>query len=215
MELRWNNLFLLSWAGLILYSILLPPGSPGDSLDLLKEMISNPTGVEPMVMTVFNLMGVWPMAFAAVLLFEGRGSGLRSWPFVIGSFFAGAFSLLPYLGLRSPHPEFSGEKGFLLKILDSRTYGIILKITGISLLAYGLGAGDPSEYLEMFRTNMLVHVMTLDLLALTMVFPYVMYDDMRRRGWYSRKRFLLFSLVPLIGPLTYLWTRPRLRDTSL
>ncbi|MBN1539326.1 MAG: DUF2834 domain-containing protein [Candidatus Thermoplasmatota archaeon] len=208
MELRWNRLFLVLWAALILYSLVFAPGSTDDTLQLLKDLLLDPFGVEPMVLALFNLMGVLPMAYSAILLFEGREKGLRSWPFVLGSFFAGAFSILLYLGLRRPQRTFRGKKGPLLRILDSRAYGVILKLAGVSLIAYGLGAGDPSNFLELFNNNMLVHVMTLDFLILTMALAYAIHDDMIRRGWTGRWRYLAFGMVPLIGPLTYIWARP-------
>ncbi|MGA1872083.1 MAG: DUF2834 domain-containing protein [Thermoplasmatota archaeon] len=214
MKFRWNMIFLLLWMLLLLYSFILAPGSIEDSFTLLMEMMTDPGSVEPLVFSIFNLLGVWPMVYAAVILFEGRGKGLRSWPFVIGSFFTGAFSLLPYLGLRRPQIDFKGKKSFLLRVLDSRAYGIVLKLVGISLLAYGIGAGNWSTYMELFRTNMLVHVMTVDLMVVTLAFPCVMRDDMRRRGWHGIGRFLLFALLPLIGPLTYLWMRPHQEDAG-
>ncbi|MGA1820840.1 MAG: DUF2834 domain-containing protein [Thermoplasmatota archaeon] len=209
MDIRWNRLLLLLWAGLLFYSLLFAPGSPDDTLQLIKDIMLDPGSVNPIVIAIFNLMGVLPLAYSAVLLFEGRKTGLRSWPFVLGSFFAGAFSLLLYMGFRSPQTAFRGTKGTLLKIMDSRVYGIVLKLVAISLVAYALGAGDWKEYSELFWNNTLVHVMTLDFLVLSAVFPYAMWDDMKRRDWFEFRRFLSFALVPLMGPLTYLWFRPK------
>ncbi|CDN12984.1 hypothetical protein RintRC_4723 [Richelia intracellularis] len=39
----------------------------------------------------------------------------------------GAFALLPYLPLSEPNPDFQGGKNILIKILDSRLTGIILR----------------------------------------------------------------------------------------
>ncbi|MBN1390826.1 MAG: DUF2834 domain-containing protein [Candidatus Thermoplasmatota archaeon] len=211
MEFRWNRLFLVLWAILLLYTLFLAPGSINGSVELLKDMFMDPGSVEPMVFAMFNLMGVLPAAYSAVLLFEGR-TGLRSWPFVAGSFFAGAFSLLLYLGLRKPQRAFKGKKGPLLRILDSRTYGIVLKLVGVSLIAYGLGAGNLSDFWELFRTNMLVNVMTLDFLILAAVFPHVIRDDMHRRGIGSSRAFWIYALIPVLGPFSYLWTRPQLEN---
>ncbi|MFO8050934.1 MAG: DUF2834 domain-containing protein [Thermoplasmatota archaeon] len=206
---RWNRLFLIVWAALLLYSILFAPGDLQGSMELAGDVITDPFGMEPLLFMVFNIMGIWPMVYAGVLLFEDNKGKLPSWPFVIASFFSGAFSLLLYAGLRRPMRDRTRDSGILLRILDSRIYALFLKIAAVLLLAYGIGMGDPSEYLDLFSSSSLVHIMTLDLLALTILSPFFMRDDMRRRGWGGRKIFWVYALVPLLGPISYLLTRPR------
>lgn len=210
MKLRRNSVLIVLWALLIVYAFLFAPGSMSGSVDLLDEIITDPMGVEPLVFSLFNLMGIWPLLYAMVLLFEGRDGKLKSWPFVLGSFAAGAFSLMIYLGLRKEEREFRGETNAFLKLLDSSLLGLTVKLVAMALLAYGLGAGDLGAYWKLLTTNMFVHVMTLDFIVLTMLFPYVMKDDMHRRGIGNSRAFWLYALLPILGPLSYLWTRPPL-----
>jgi hypothetical protein len=213
--MRWKRLFLLSWLLLFLYSILLSPDLDPDSFDQVISMITGDVSeVEPLVFMLFNLMGVLPFAFASILLFERNGNRVPSWPFVLGSFLAGAFSILPYMGVRDPELSDRPECGMLLRLLDSRYFGLVLKIVTIGLIAYGIGAGDWGGFFEQFRSSMFIHVMTLDFIALSVLFPFAMRDDMKRRGWESKGIFLTFALVPVLGPLTYLVTRPRLCEVK-
>lgn len=56
--------------------------------------------MNPIFYSLFNLMGVYPAIYAALLVPGGRSAnGVPAYPFVIGSFFLGAFALLPYMAL--------------------------------------------------------------------------------------------------------------------
>jgi len=207
--MKWRWMFPVIWVLLILYSILLSPGYDPDTIEQVMNMMTgNINEVEPLVFMLFNLMGVMPMIFASILLFERNR--VPSWPFVLGSFFAGAFSLLPYMGVRDPDPEERSGCTLIQKVLDSRYYAIALKVFAMGLIAYGIGAGDPGEFIDQFSSSMFIHVMTLDFLALNLLIPFVIKDDMKRRGWDRKGSFWVFALVPVLGPLAYLVSRPGL-----
>ena len=162
---------------------------------------------------MFNLLGVWPMMFAAVLLADAAGRRLPAWPFVIGSFFSGAFAVLPYLALRDDHGDFPGERRAFVRFFDARATGVLLALSTLALVAYGL-TGSPAVYAEWFEADALVHIMTIDFCLLCLIFPTVLGDDMARRGLQSRTLFWAVSLVPLLGPASYLALRPRLTETG-
>ena len=123
---RRVTLFLL-WLGFILYAFLLAPPDQPDTLDLITKLSTGQwTGINPLVVSLFNLMGIYPLIYSAVLLIDGRGQKIPAWPFVLGSFAVGAFAILPYLALRQANPVFSGEKSGLIKLLDSRWFGLSL-----------------------------------------------------------------------------------------
>ena len=69
--------------------------------------------------------------------------------------------------------------------------------------------GDPADYVFWFRHSNFVHVMTVDLLVLTLLFPALLRDDMARRGVSDEDGLGRFALaVPLLGPAWYLLRRP-------
>ena len=64
-------------------------------------------------------------------------------------------------------------------------------------------------YVIWFRRSNFIHVMTMDLLVLTLLFPTLLREDMARRGvseesWVGR----IALAVPLLGPAWYLVRRP-------
>ena len=152
-------------------------------------------------------MGIWPFIYSAVVFFDGRGQKIPAWPFAIGSFALGAFMLLPYLALRSANQKFVGEKNVFLKILDSRIFGLLLTIGAVVLLASGL-QGDWGDFGQQWQNSRFIHVMSLDFVMLSLLFPTLLGDDMTRRGWQNNQLFWLFTIIPLFGPLIYLCVRP-------
>lgn len=203
--------FGLLWLGFVLYAFLLAPPNQPDTFSLIKALSTGQwQGINPLVVALFNLMGVWPMLYACLLLIDGRGQRLPAWPFVIFSFGVGAFVVLPYLALRQPYPTFEGQKTGLLKWVDSRWVGLLILVGVIALLAYGLIAGDWNDFVNQWRTDRFIHVMCLDFCLLCLLFPSLLKDDMTRRGLTDHRLFWVVSLLPLLGPAVYVALRPPL-----
>jgi len=204
-------LFALLWVGFVTYAFGFAPPSQPDTPELIQNLIAgNWKEINPIVVALFNLMGIWPIAYSSLLFFDGRGQKIGAWPFAIASFGVGAFAILPYLVLRQPQPEFNGEKSKLLQVLDSRILGVILLLGAIALLVFGITQGNWQDFIYQWQTRRFIHVMSLDFCLLALLFPALLGDDMARRGLDSSIAFWAVSLVPLFGPLAYLCTRPPL-----
>ncbi len=204
--------FGLLWLGFVAYAFLLaPPDQPEQTLDLILRLSSGQwAGINPAVVALFNLMGVWPAIYAGLLLIDGRMQKIPAWPFVLGSFLVGAFALLPYLALRQPNRDFQGPKTGWLKLQDSRWLGLLLCLVSLGLLVYGLSQGDWSDFAQQWQTRRFIQVMSLDFCLLSLLFPALLGDDMARRGLDNRLIFWAVALIPLLGPALYLALRPRL-----
>jgi hypothetical protein len=146
-----------------------------------------------------------------VLYADGRGQKVRAFPFAVGSFAVGAFALLPYLALRRPNPTFVGEPSWLIRAMDSVWTGRVLLLGAIALLLYGFIQGDWADFVQQWQTSKFIHVMSLDFVALSVLFPVLLRDDLARRGMGDRW-FWAIALVPLLGPLIYLSTRAPLTN---
>ncbi|MFB2833707.1 DUF2834 domain-containing protein [Floridanema evergladense] len=207
--------FWLIWLGFIGYaSFLAPPQQPG-TFELIKNLsIGQFAGINPLIIAVFYIMGVWPMIYSCLLFFDGRGQKVKAWPFATASLGVGAFSLLPYLALREPNPEFTGSKDNFLKVLDSRWTAILLSLITVGLIAFGLIAGDWQNYIQQWQTSRFIHVMSLDFCLLCLLFPALLGDDMARRGMSNLAIFWAVSFLPLFGPLAYLCLRPTLLENQ-
>ncbi|NJN85730.1 MAG: DUF2834 domain-containing protein [Leptolyngbyaceae cyanobacterium SL_7_1] len=201
--------FWLLWIGFIAYASLLAPPNDPDTIDLITELSTGRwDGINPLVIALFNIMGVFPMIYSSVLLLDGRGQKTPAWIFVVGSFAVGAFAILPYLALRRPNPTFVGEKNWLLKWLDSRWNGIALTLGSIGLLVYGLTAGNWADFVQQWQSSRFIHVMSLDFCLLCLLFPTLLPNDRQRRGLHQRDLLWVISCVPLVGAALYLALRP-------
>lgn len=206
-----RSAFGLVWIGLLLYAFLLaPPPSPETWHLLLRLSTGQWAALDPWVVTLFNLMGVWPLIYCCLLFADGCGQRLPAWPFATLSFLVGAFGLLPYLALRGPNPRWEGRMDRTLALFDSRWMGLGLSALTLLLFAYGLRQGDGGAFLHQWRSDRFIHVMGLDFCLLCLLFPCLLGDDMARRGLQQPTLFWAISLVPLLGPLVYLSTRPPL-----
>ncbi|QMS89356.1 DUF2834 domain-containing protein [Nostoc edaphicum CCNP1411] len=208
--------FSLLWLGFTIYAFFLaPPEQPG-TFELIKNLSTMQwEGVNPLVIALFNLMGIWPLIYSAVVLIDGRGQKIPAWLFAIASFAVGAFALLPYLAIREPNNQFIGKKNTLLKLLDSRMTGVVLTVATAILVTYGLRDGDWGNFVQQWQTNRFINVMSLDFCLLCILFPTLLRDDMARRGWKNPQFFWLIALIPLFGPLIYLSVRPPLEEVVI
>ncbi|MEA5467458.1 DUF2834 domain-containing protein [Spirulina sp. 06S082] len=203
--------FGLLWLGFIAYAFLFAPPDRPDTLDLIINLSTgNWQGINPIIVALFNIMGILPIAYTALILADGRGQKIRAYPFAIASFGLGAFALLPYFALRQTNPDFKGKKDFILKIFDSRWLGISLTLSASVLIAYAIVSGDWGDFIQQWQTSRFIHVMSLDFCLLSLLFPAILGDDMKKRGGKNSLIFWLISFVPLLGTLLYLSFRPPL-----
>jgi hypothetical protein len=205
-------LFWLVWLGFVIYAFVFAPPDRPDTALLIQNLIRGETaGINPTIVALFNLMGVYPLIYACILCSDGHGQKVPAWLFVLLSMGVGAFALLPYFALRQPNPKFVGQKNWFIKLTDSRITGLIIAVATIVLLIYGYKYGDWIDFLDQWESNRFIHVMTLDFIMLTLLFPWILGDDMARRGL-DRNSFLYFLIatIPLIGPVAYLTCRPNL-----
>ncbi|MBF2017100.1 MAG: DUF2834 domain-containing protein [Rivularia sp. T60_A2020_040] len=208
-------IFGLLWVGFAIYAFVFAPPEQPDTFELIKNLSTGQwEGINPIIISLFNLMGVFPLIYSCMVFIDGQGQKIPAWLFATFSFGVGAFALLPYLTLRSPNPNFVGKKNAFIKLLDSRITGIVLSIAAIILVFYGLQAGNWSDFFQQWQTNRFIHVMSLDFCLLCLLFPALLGDDMAKRGMKNSALFWLVTLVPLFGPLVYLSVRKPLPDNT-
>ena len=203
--------FGLLWVSFAVYAFFLAPPNQPDTFELIKNLSTGKwDGINPLVIALFNIMGIWPMIYSGLIFSDGREQKIPAWPFAVGSFGVGAFALLPYLALREANPKFTGSKDIVLKILDSRWLGVALTIGTLVLLSFGLLKGDWADFIQQWQNSRFIHVMSLDFCLLCLLFPTLLGDDMARRGLKNSSVFWAVALVPLVGSLLYLCLRPQL-----
>ena len=207
--------FIVLWLSFATYAFFLaPPEQPG-TFELIKNLSTGVwDGVNPLVIALFNIMGILPMIYSCLLFIDGRGQKIFAAPFALASFGVGAFALLPYLFLRQPSPDFLGKKNWFIKVLDSRITGVLLLISTVGLFGYGLVNGDWANFVEQWQTNRFINVMSLDFCLLCLLPSVLIGDDMARRNMDNSALFWITALLPLFGSLIYLSVRSPLPETS-
>ncbi|MDB9496517.1 hypothetical protein PN441_03355 [Spirulina major CS-329] len=214
--LRFRFGFGLLWVAFLGYAIAIAPPDQPETLDLIVNLSTGAwDGINPLILALFNLMGIWPFIYLMFLYSDGRGQRLPAALFAVGGFVGGAFAILPYLALRRPNPSFSGPVGWWLRLHDSRWLGVGLLAGSVALVVWGITAGDWGDFVTQWQTSRFIHVMSLDFLMLSGLITALLGDDMARRGLENRAVFWAVALVPLFGPLLYVCWRPALQDQPM
>ncbi|MBD2059098.1 DUF2834 domain-containing protein [Oculatella sp. FACHB-28] len=204
------------WISFVAYTVWLAPLDRSYTWDVGYRLITFRWGeINAYLLSIFWLMGVWPLIYASLMLVDGRMQPFRVWPYFIGSNFTGVICLLPYLLLRQRNQTFNGTMDKWLAWLERRSTGVMLLFTAIALIAYALIVGDWADFVQQFQTRHFVHLISLDFCLMCLVFPITSLfdDDMARRGISNRAVFWAVALVPLFGPLFYLCWRSPLQKT--
>ena len=205
------------WLGFIIYVLLLaPPLHLQETLTLLKNLLTLQwADINPIILSLFALVGIWLQIYSCLLFVDGRMQKLSFWPFALASVGSGVIGLMPYLALREENQQFSGQKDAFLKLLDSRSTGIVLALFTLGLLGFGLVAGDWSDFIQQFQGDHFINGMSLAFCLFCLLFPSVLSDDMARRGFNNPQVYWAVALVPLLGPLAYLCLRQPLPDQGV
>jgi hypothetical protein len=199
------------WLGFITYAFFLAPPDSPETWTMIQNLSTGKfDGINPLIIALFNIMGVLPLLYSCLLYIDGRVQKVAAYPFAIASLAVGAFAVLPYLALREPNGSFVGQKNWWLKIMDSRWTGGFVAIATLALLFYGLTQGNWANFVQQWQTSRFIHVMSLDFCLLCLLFPVLLGDDMTRRGLKDRRIFWAVALVPLLGAIAYVTLRPPL-----
>lgn len=206
----------LVWTAFVAYTLFLAPLEQPGTLTLVEKLVTLQwTGINPYVITLFSLMGIWPLVYACLIFIDSRMQDIPAWPSFLAANGSGVIGMMPYLILRKPSQEFSGQKDIWLKLLDSRTFGVLLSLSTVALVAYAIMAGDWGDFVYQWRTSRFIYLMSLDFCLLYLVFPSLLGDDMARRELRDARVFWAVALFPLVGALAYLCLRPPIPESSM
>ncbi|TKY47862.1 hypothetical protein E2542_SST29923 [Spatholobus suberectus] len=220
-------LFLL-WAALVYYVFFLTPNqTPSRDLYFLKKLLNlkgdDGFRMNEVLVSLWYIMGLWPLVYSMLLLPTGRSSknNIPVWPFLILSCFGGAYALLPYFVLwKPPAPpvEETQLKSWPLNFLESKVTAVISLAAGVAIITYAGLAGQDlwKEFYQYFRESKFIHIMSIDFIIFSAFAPFWVYNDMTARKWFDKGSWLLpISLIPFLGPGLYLLLRPSLSTVAI
>lgn len=198
-----TKLVWAGWGALLGYALVVAP-SAADDTQLLETLLS-PDALESqrVFASLFNLMGVYPAIYAALLLPRAPKGKPKAWPFVVASFAFGAFALLPYFAFTlDADTETQGDTG----VLESKLFAASLVAASAGLVGFAATAGPDAwgSYTELFRTSTLANVTTVDFVTLSAWAPFWCMRDAEARG--APKPSAL-TAIPAVGPAVYLLKR--------
>ncbi|KAL7218424.1 hypothetical protein ACSBR2_011652 [Camellia fascicularis] len=226
----WTTSFLLFllWGVLMYYIFNLTPNqTPSRDMYFLEKLLNlkgdDGFRMNEVLVSLWYIMGLWPLAYSMLLLPTGRSSKSKIlvWPFLILSCFGGAYALLPYFVLWRPPPPPIEETEFgkwPLNFLESKLTAGISLAAGLGIIIYaGLANGDVwKEFYQYFRESKFIHVTCIDFTLLSAFAPFWVYNDMTTRKWYEKGSWLLaLSVIPFLGPSLYLLLRPSLASVPV
>ncbi|PON87981.1 Cardiolipin synthase N-terminal [Trema orientale] len=221
----WTTSILLSvlWGALLYYVFNLAPNqTPTRDMYFLKKLLNlkgdDGFRMNDVLVSLWYIMGLWPLVYSKLLIPTGRSSksNVVVWPFVVLSFFGGAYALLPYFVLWKPPPppvEETELSRWPLNFLESKLTAGVSLAAGLGIITYaGLANGDDwKEFFQYFRESRFIHATCLDFTLLSAFAPFWVYNDMTARKWFDKGSWLLpLSLVPFLGPALYIILRPPL-----
>ncbi|XP_075643654.1 uncharacterized protein LOC142614900 [Castanea sativa] len=222
---NWSTsiLLLVLWGALMYYVFNLTPNqTPSRDMYFLQKLLNlkgdDGFRMNEVLVSLWYIMGLWPLVYSMLLLPTGRSSKSKIpvWPFLILSCFGGAYALLPYFGLWKPPPppvEETEIRRWPLNFLESKLTAGISLAAGLGIIVYaGLANWDDwKEFAQYFRESKFIHLTSLDFTLLSAFAPFWVYNDMTARKWFDKGSWLLpLSVVPFLGPALYLVLRPSL-----
>ncbi|XP_030966728.1 uncharacterized protein LOC115987341 [Quercus lobata] len=222
---NWSTsiLLLVLWGALMYYVFNLTPNqTPSRDMYFLQKLLNlkgdDGFRMNEVLVSLWYIMGLWPLVYSMLLLPTGRSSKSKIpvWPFLILSCFGGAYALLPYFVLWKPPPppvEETEVRRWPLNFLESKLTAGISLAAGLGIIVYaGLANWDDwKEFAQYFRESKFIHITSLDFTLLSAFAPFWVYNDMTARKWFDKGSWLLpLSAVPFLGPALYLVLRPSL-----
>jgi hypothetical protein len=197
-----SSVFLVAWLALIAWATLGAPTADGlDGERVARWLLLDG---DPLPVAMFNLLGVWPLIYAAVLL-RDPPQRVPAWPFVLASLGVGAFALLPYLALRRWGAPARPRPGWLRAAVTGRPFAALLAVAATGLVAWGLARGEPAALADLATRSPLTWTMTADLVVLTVTFWAVLADDARRHD--GPRWAALIGVIPILGAPVWLLAR--------
>jgi len=191
-------IFLITWLLLIGYALFLAPG--GETDPIMSSVFSGDIGaIDPLVLAVFNSLGLFPMMFLTILLLNDRQKW-PAWPFALLSFGIGAFALLPYFALGNRKTDRRlRTPAWLVRFLSSRFWLIVFMLFWVGNALTLLQGFSLTAYQDAFFASSLVSVMTVDWFVLWGLSVYTVYH------FYPHAKRKSLAWIPILGPILVLY----------
>lgn len=199
------------WVVLIVYSLFLAPPLNANTIDyIIGSLTLNFTMIDPYIVLLLNFMALWPILYAAILLTDSSDILIPKGVFILLSFFGGIFILLPYMAIRRPRTQKYMENTVTLQIAQSKILPFICIIIFGPLFVIAMLSGNPSIFLQIWWTDRFIHVVGINFILLSILYPILIWEEMNHMHWDDPLFRIIFCALPVMGPIFYLLIRPKI-----
>ncbi|KAL7554759.1 hypothetical protein ACHAWF_018290, partial [Thalassiosira exigua] len=225
-----NPPYLLAYVFFLGFAFLRTAAEPeGASAEPLQQFLADPLnpGFNELFFAIWNLLGLFFVPFACLLMPGARGQKLPATPFLLGSMFGGYGVLGLYASARTPDPSPMSRDDlgwFTANVLENKlfNYFILLAFASAYVSSGVLEAlvGDPGrllkEFGEQFSGTAIVSASSVDFLILTLSAASFVPEDLSRRGYKGDLApttiAAMTTLLPGVGIALYCALRPSLDE---
>jgi hypothetical protein len=231
----WNNFSInppyaiafVSFLAFAFYRSLTEP--EGASMQVLEGFFADPLnpGCNELFVTIFNLLGLYFVPLACLLMPGAKGQKLPATPFVLASMLGGYGFLGPYMITRKPSLKVVKKNDldwFTANVLENKIVNWLLAaVIASAYISSGCISAllnDPSAlfsgYEELFSETAIASASSMDFLILTLVAASLVPEDLARRGVKdSIAPYAIAAstvLLPGVGAALYCALRPELEE---
>lgn len=200
----------------------------GASMEILQQYLADPlnSGLNEIFITIWDMLGLFFIPMACLLMPGARGQKLPATPFLLGTML-GYAPLSPYIATRTPDPSTitKADLGwFTANILENKLFNYFIVLMFASAYAtsglIGAFSSDPGPAIQgfgdLFSETAIASASTVDFTILTVVAASFIPEDLSRRGYKGEIApsaiAALTTLLPGVGVALYCALRPKLDD---
>lgn len=228
-EIKINPPYAIAYVLFLACAFLRSSSEPvGASAEILQRFLADPLnpGVNELFVSVFNLLGLYFVPMACLLMPGARRQKLPATPFLLGSMFGGYGALGIYAGTRTPDPSPMSRADlgwFTSNVLENKIFNYFIALAFMSAYvtsgALAALVSDPTGSIGGYREMMdtaIVSVSSLDFAILTVSAASFIPEDLSRRGYRGGMAPELIAastvLLPGLGVALYCALRPELDE---
>lgn len=198
----------------------------GASMQILEGFFADPLnpGCNELFVSIFNLLGLYFVPLACLLMPGAKGQKLPATPFIFASMLGGYGFLGPYAMTRKPSPEVINKSNlgwFTANVLENKIFNwVILAVVSSAYVSSGCVSAlfsDPSGlisgYGDLVSETAIASASSMDFVILTLVAASLIPEDLARRGVKGASNYAIAAstvLLPGVGAALYCALRPEL-----
>ena len=201
----------------------------GASNDILQQFLADPLnpGCNELFVTIFNLLGLYFIPIACLLMPGAKNQKYPATPFLLGSMFGGYGLIGPYAFTRTPDAavKTKADLGWVTaNILENKIFNwfIAVAFTSAYITSGGVNAlisdasGTIDGYGQLFSDTAIASASSVDFLILTLSAASWIPEDLARRNYKGDVAPALIAastaLLPGVGVALYCALRPSLDE---